>query len=811
MNGSPRLLEALADRVLGAPRSVLVALLLAGAAGASMVPRLEADFSPEDLAGPADAATGTDPIVVLVEAKDGPALAGAPLRYAHGLAGDVAALDGVASVVSLTRAPLPHVVEEAPTDGLTLDDLAADPVDEGPTEVERSAVVGALVATDAERWPGGLSDWMATRGVGRFEVSPLVEGDALGEGDVARVEAALETLPGLEGRLVGRRGRVLPIVATPAEGIPRERLAALVTEVRAAVAARPPPSGVEVQLAGLPVLRASMIETMERDRLWLVVVSLLANAGVLVLAARWLAGSVLPLGVVGTTLGIVLGGMALAGLRLDLLTNVVPPLLVTLSLGDAVHFTERYREEAARPGDAPGEAGRAAALRRAFVAMAVACLLTSVTTAVGFGSLAAARAEPLRRFGLVTAAGVLVAYLVTMTFLPASLRLARGHPPRPPTRGGAVLARIAARAARRAGWVAAGFAALGVVAAVGAASVRPDGGLLDQFDPDDPNHRATRLVEASLEGVRRVEVELAADDGVLGTAAGLRALDDFARWAEARSGVLAVSGPHRTLSDAWVTFTGDRAAGDAALASEARVAALRELVALGGTDPLRGALAPDGGEARLTVHVADAGVAEMAGLLAAVDARLDPLRGRGVRVTLGGEAVHATAGLGLVVGDLLSSLGVAILLIFGVLGLLFRSLRLALLSVPPNLLPLLVVLGYMGVRGIPLGPATVIVFAVSLGLAVDGTIHLVCRLQEEARARRVAGALVRAVRGTGRAIVLGAGTLLVGFGALTTSAFVPVRLFGELSLVAIGTALVAELVLVPALFALVAPGLRRAA
>ena len=129
-----------------------------------------------------------------------------------------------------------------------------------------------------------------------------------------------------------------------------------------------------------------------------------------------------------------------------------------------------------------------------------------------------------------------------------------------------------------------------------------------------------------------------------------------------------------------------------------------------------------------------------------------------------------------------------------------RSVRLGLISILPNVIPLSLTLACMAMREIPLHASTAIVFTMSIGLAVDGTIHVLARYREEvASGARGDEALMAAMGGSGRAVVLGALTLLLGFVALSFATFVPIRRFAELSMVAIGTALPGELLLLPAL------------
>jgi predicted RND superfamily exporter protein len=137
---------------------------------------------------------------------------------------------------------------------------------------------------------------------------------------------------------------------------------------------------------------------------------------------------------------------------------------------------------------------------------------------------------------------------------------------------------------------------------------------------------------------------------------------------------------------------------------------------------------------------------------------------------------------------------------------LFRSWRLGLLTLPPNVLPLAGTMAWMALRDIPLNAATVIVFSISLGLAVDASIHILARYREEVenRALRSVG-ILRAARSTGRAIVVSSVTLMLGFGVMLLSSFVPVRRFGELIAVTVGLSLISTLVVQPALLRVFAP------
>jgi predicted RND superfamily exporter protein len=253
------------------------------------------------------------------------------------------------------------------------------------------------------------------------------------------------------------------------------------------------------------------------------------------------------------------------------------------------------------------------------------------------------------------------------------------------------------------------------------------------------------------------------------------------------------------LHEAWSLVTGEARAREEVFRSESQTRALHSLIASGQSDPLSRFVTEDGSRVRIEVRLRDEGASRILALLSRFEQKARALGTR--NVTFSGEAWDASHGLSRIM-DSLGGLASAIVMIFVVMTLLFRSLRLGLLSIPPNALPLVMTLAYMAFRDIPLHAGTIIAFTVTVGLAVDGATHVIARFREESeRGGSVEETLARTMMMSGRGVVLSTATLLVGYGALLRSAFEPVRLFGELSAVAMAFALIAQLVLLPALLA----------
>ena len=501
----------------------------------------------------------------------------------------------------------------------------------------------------------------------------------------------------------------------------------------------PPPVGVEIALTGLPILEREVETQLSGEAALLLALTVFGNLLVLVFFFRRAPPIAVVMLCVGATVTIVLGGMGWLDLPLTLLTAIVAPLLVTIAIGDAVHLVSRQPRMGPRPRH-----------------VTLACFGTSATTAVGFGSLAFAPGAALRDFGLIAAVGVFVALGVVLTVTNV---LRPNASSRSMTQLADAIAATAALAGRRRYLlVALSLLVLGAAVILG---VPPAGGrLLEPLPEDHPAVVAAADLEQGLGGFRRLSVvtdHAAASDAT--------ALERATNWWREQPGVLFAA----SKTSRW-----------------RHLESLMQLTAQPLTAKRADALerlAPGG--ATIEVGLRDLPAESIVALVEAY-------RSRDATATVEGEAIEVAAGLLRMRTSLVFGLLIAALVIFMVIAGLLKSWRLGAISILPNIVPLAVALVWMNLRGIALSPATAMVFVVSLGLVVDGTIHVLFSY-------RYHHDVTQAMRHAGPGLLLAALTLLAGFVALFVSRFPPIRLFAELSSVAIVSGLAAELWLLPAL------------
>ena len=217
--------------------------------------------------------------------------------------------------------------------------------------------------------------------------------------------------------------------------------------------------------------------------------------------------------------------------------------------------------------------------------------------------------------------------------------------------------------------------------------------------------------------------------------------------------------------------------------------------------------------ARLLLKIRDVGTRDTLALAATLRAKMAELfpPGSGITAEVTGDAYADAVGLTEMFHELLTSILTAALVIFGLIAILFRSVRIGLITIPPNVIPLVVTFGYMGLRGFDLNAGNVIVFTISLGIAVDNTIHYILRFREEfAKDPDMGRATWKTMLGKGQPMCLSTFLTVIGLAVLLWSDFVPTRRFAELTIVTLTGALIGALFLLPPCVALLwkRPGLQ---
>lgn len=564
-------------------------------------------------------------------------------------------------------------------------------------------------------------------------------------------------------------------------------------------------AGMDIATAGVPAVRTDFFQLILADQLVNVPVLALILTLLLFVMFRRMHGVVAP-GVAAVVPALmVFGLMGWMGEPLGILNQSYFTLLPVIAVADAVHMVSRFHEEVRRragPGEEVTAALRGEAVRVAMSSVGRACLLTSLTTAVGFGSLGAARMPILRTFGGYAALGIVFAYGTVLLVMPLLLSMSRGTVPEAgrmdaPTPVDRFLLRCAEISVRRPVAVLAAFLALSVAAAFFGTQVRVDNTLTGLIGEDHPTRAAGVVADDILGGILGAEIEFSGPAGSMEEPDVLAVMRRVGHWSLQQPEVRTVISPARWTATLNRVLTGR----DEVPSTRAAVAQLR---LLGDGDARAGRMVnADNSWARMTVRTRDDGGNAFAEFAQRLDSELvRELKALDQPVTawVTGTPHVAYRGINAVTSDLRDSLVLALLAVTAIIALLFRSIRLALLALIPNGMPLLVGYGLMGLMDWELDPTPAVVFTVALGIAVDDTIHLLVRIRDEqAEGHDLVEAIRIAVLHSGRAVMITTVLLCVGFGLNCLSSFPSMQILGILGAVVIFVALLGDLFLLPAL------------
>jgi hypothetical protein len=556
------------------------------------------------------------------------------------------------------------------------------------------------------------------------------------------------------------------------------------------------------EVAGIPAVRAAFFSRLISDQSVMLPLGGAFIALCLLGIFRSPHGLLIPALAAFLPVVMVFGIMGWTGEPVGIINQTYLTLLPSIAVADAIHLVTRFHEEARReaaPGCALTPEQRRVAIVRAASAIGRACLLTSLTTGVGFLSLLVAQMPILRTFGLYAALGIVLAYVGVLTFVPVMLTFTRGAGPEidASSWGDRFLGWCADVSIGRPGVVLGVTAIVMGVCLFFGSQVTVDNSLTKTLRDDHPVSLANQLADRELGGIVALELDLRGPPDVLKDPEVLGGLLGLEDWAKNEPEFRSANSPASYVAMLYEATLGERGIPDTA-AGAAQFYLLAE-----GDRGMEQMLSSDYGAGRMVIRAQDRGALAQKAMTDKVEAAVDRFLGHTeLDVSVTGTPVVAYRGINHVTTDLRNSLALAFGIITLMIGLLFRDLRIALLCLVPNALPLLTGYALLGVMGWNLDPTPAVIFTVALGIAVDDTLHLLVRMREEMASGLLLRPAIRsAVLHSGRAVGITSIILVGGFGINVLSSFKAMTVLGGVGATVIATALLCDLFVLPALLA----------
>ncbi len=569
-----------------------------------------------------------------------------------------------------------------------------------------------------------------------------------------------------------------------------------------------------IDLFGSPAMQSDIAGAIQTNLARFVGLMVLINLGLLYLFFRRVSGVILPLVVTLPAVSGTIGSMAITGQVFSAPTQILPSLLLAVGIGAAVHILAIFFQKF----DA-GES-REDAIAHALGHSGLPVCMTSLTTAGGLLSFVSGDLEPVMLIGIFAPVGIGLSLIYTLLLLPALLAvlpLRTKSPERdapgqvlPRDRLGDLLVAVGDFSIRHARVIVVVVALVSLVSLLGASKIRFGHDILAWFPDSHPLRVATLLFDDEMQG--SMQLEIIVDTGVENGIQSPQVLNAI----EAAQAELSAAGPDlkvqlgKAISVTDVVKEINKALGDGSQA-DYRIPENRQLIAQelllfenSGSDDLENLVDSQFSMARISLRLPYLDpIAYVPYIGRAVEIFEEKL-GPGVEVWSTGFLAMMGSTIDAVISSMTRSYILAVLIITPLMILLIGSLRMGLVSMIPNLVPILITLGIMGWTGIIIDAFTLMIGGIALGLAVDDTIHYMHNFRRYfLSSRDVRQASSETLRTTGRALLITSVVLSAGFFIFTFGEMNNLYYFGLLTSITIMNAFLVDLLVSPALMALV--------
>lgn len=558
----------------------------------------------------------------------------------------------------------------------------------------------------------------------------------------------------------------------------------------------------ELHMAGKVIGQAYYIEQIKFEFALFFTIAIVLIVLILIMVYRSFWGVVVPLLVVLLSVIWLLGLMGVVGKSIDIMTALLPLVIFVVGVSDVIHLLSRYFEEI-RNGRQKMEA-----ITVAYKQVGMATFLTSLTTSLGFLTLLTSGIEPVRELGIYAAAGVFIAFLLAFSLLPAILTLTKVPKiayNEPSDLFWNKLVRMIFFVSMRNQWkIVAATVVVIVVSILAISRIEVNNYLLEDVGADDPMRYSFEYFEEHFAGARPFELAVEVKDSThtVFNPEVVRELALVERYLSDSFQVGFIISPLSIVKTAHQALHGGQDGEYRVPDNDEELRKSLRLVNSFRKRPEFDALVTrDGKEARVTGKTSDIGGKEATRRSRVMMTYFDekvPLETINLKVTGMAALIdknNETLSVNMMTG-LLFALGVVAL----IMGVLFRSVIMALVTLIPNILPLIIIGAVMGLTGIDLKVSTSIIFGIAFGIAVDDSIHYLSKYRLEIRkGRSHVWALRRTSISTGKAIILTSLILCAGFFTLISSDFTSTYYVGLLISLTLGVAVVADLFVLPVL------------
>ncbi len=562
-------------------------------------------------------------------------------------------------------------------------------------------------------------------------------------------------------------------------------------------------TGLDIRVSGMPYIR-TLNAKMILDEIGLfVLMATLVTTLIFFFFFRSYRATFISMSIVVIGVMWAFGIIGLLGFEITVLTALIPPIIIVIGVPNCIFLINKYQNEIKKHGN------QARSLQRVISKVGNATLMTNMTTACGFATFTLTNSSLLREFGIVASINIMMIFLLSLLMIP----IIYSFMSIPNKKHLEHLNRL---------WIS-GFiewmermvkhrrvsiyfisVLTLMLSIIGIYEIRLSGTIIDDMPKKSDFYQDIRFFETHFKGVMPIEIMI--DTKRANGATRLSTLNRMNRLENDLLEISELSNPVSAVSIAKYLkqsyFNGNPKYFQLPTKQQDNFIRAHSKNLDGEVNFLKSLVDPTGQFARMTVMLQDVTTERMEAIEMEIKKSIDKhFSTDRFNVSITGKALGYLKGTRFLVRNLVVSLGLAILLIALFMAYMFRSFRMIIISLLPNVIPLILTAGMMGFLGIAIKPSTILVFSVAFGISVDDTIHYLVKYRQELKANQwnIKKSVYSALRETGVSMFYTSIVLFFGFSVFMISSYGGTVALGGLVSATLLFAMLANLILLPSL------------
>ena len=639
----------------------------------------------------------------------------------------------------------------------------------------------------------------------RFDLLPLEDSIPTTSADVKKVIDKLYKLPFFDQILYNKEtGLITTSIIVNPKILNSETRVDLVKAIQHKIADFEKENGIDVHVSGMPYIRTLNSQTIISEVSNFVYLAMFIAAFIFFLFFRSYSATLIAASVVTIAVIFSFGTIGLMGYDITILTGLIPPLIIVIGFPNVIFLLNKFHHEYSIHGN------KIKSISRIITKVGNATLLTNTTTALGFATFMFTDSSVMKEFGLVASVNIFGVFLLSILLVPIIYSF-RGNPKKRHlkhldkkwTHG--IIEWIKSIIETSRPIIYAVSILLLVLSIIGIYQMKISGSIIDDMPKGAEFYKDIKYFEDQYEGVMPLEImiDTKRKDGAY-KASTLKRIDRLGEFLKDEPGLSHPFSIVNIIKYSKQAFYNNNPKYYQLPNNQERGFILeyaKNSNAESNSQRLN-YVDSTGRYARVTLMMKDVGTDQMDMIQGDLQRQVSKIfPDDKFDVILTGGALVFLEGTHYLVYNLFISLSLAILLISLIMAYMFRSPKMILISLIPNLLPLIITAGLMGYFGVPIKPSTILVFSIAFGISVDDTIHFLAKYRQELSSSNwaIKPSIINAISETGKSMFYTSIVLFFGFLTFTLSSFGGTQALGGLVSITLLIAMITNLVLLPSL------------